>query len=296
MTTAGTAEPVALVALAAGPDLDRTVAAAIASAGGIACGACVLDEVMIVAGPGQARARVRETVAAVAALARLQVPNVQIAFPPAALGVARALRRPGSGPGWVSINVSARTTHFVEILVPRELAAIGSLVAVTSIAGDRRPRPSLAIGLWIAYAHPKQALGARLTGTRHGLAAEIALAFAPRLYVIAGDLGSQIVAVATSDPIAAELVGLALQHERLRLGQATVLDPDLEAPGPWMDPLVQRATELRLGVTTPDRIALATAWAGPAGGDAALTALADRIRLALGLPEPPPESLATGGQ
>jgi hypothetical protein len=191
------------VALAAGPDLATTVAAAMTAVGALSCDACILDEVTVVAGAGHDRGRMRDVVAAVVARARQEIATVRTVYPPGGLGLLRAVRRPAAGAGWVSVDVSARTAHFTEVLIPRELAAIGAMIAVTSIAGERRARPPLAIGVWTAYAHPRHALGARLTGERYGLAAEIALAFAPRVYVIAGDLGARAVVVATQDPIAA---------------------------------------------------------------------------------------------
>jgi hypothetical protein len=61
--------------------------------------------------------------------------------------------------------------------------------------------------------------------------------------------------VATSDQIAAELVGLAIRQAKR--------DAADEEVGPWQDPLVQRATELDLGVRVPAQIAIRATLRGP---------------------------------
>jgi hypothetical protein len=58
----------------------------------------------------------------------------------------------------------------------------------------------------------------------------------------------------TGDPIAADLLGLSLSR-----------DPnagDEELIGPWEDAIVQRATELEVGVRLPSDISLELVWIG----------------------------------
>ena len=115
----------------------------------------------------------------------------------------------------------------------------------------------LAIGLWVGHLHPKFAIAARLSGDRAPIVADLALPFWPRLLVLAGQWGSQVVVVATGDLIAAELAGLVLRH-------GAVHDPD-ERPRPWEDPLIQRAAELGLGIEHPSSLDLRPIWAGAIG-------------------------------
>ncbi|MGH2533532.1 MAG: hypothetical protein ACRDJW_14635 [Thermomicrobiales bacterium] len=115
------------------------------------------------------------------------------------------------------------------------------------------------LGVWSRFVPLKPRLGALTSGPREGLAAEIALAFRPSLVVLIGEVHSVAVVVVTVDQVAAELFGLAF---------AAVVrdDPDPEtAIGPWEDPLVQRATELGLGVSLPSDMVVRARWSGPPG-------------------------------
>jgi hypothetical protein len=113
-----------------------------------------------------------------------------------------------------------------------------------------------------------------LTPIETGLAAEIALALRPRLTVLVGALGPRSLVVATTDVVAAELAWLALRDDDG--------DPGRPAPGPWEDPVVQRATELDLGVRLPAQldVALRSADAAP---DPVLAVVGERLRLRLGI-------------
>ena len=84
---------------------------------------------------------------------------------------------------------------------------------------------------------------ARWTGRQ-----EIALAVHPDRYIIIESDRAQglTFAIATGDPIAADLIVLALRQGWARFRGA----------GPWEDPLVQAATELNLGARTYDQIDL----------------------------------------
>ncbi|MDQ3045097.1 MAG: hypothetical protein M3R06_08110, partial [Chloroflexota bacterium] len=86
---------------------------------------------------------------------------------------------------------------------------------------------------------------------------------------------SMALVVVTKDLIAAELLGLALRRE--------TADPDANSPGVWEDPLVQRATELHLGVALPSMIKLTSGWAHPEAPPKEFEALVTRLRPRLGL-------------
>ena len=137
-------------------------------------------------------------------------------------------------------------------------------------AGNPRPIHSL-----VAYAHPRQRLANRLAPPKSGAAAEIALALRPHFVLLVGKYQGRPLAVGTPNVVAAELVWLAL----------AALDgaqPDA-SPGPWEDPVVQRSTELGLGLRLPHQIELRSRSSDP-GPSSFLHCLEDHLELSLGIP------------
>lgn len=144
-------------------------------------------------------------------------------------------------------------------------------------ASDRAP---LAIGLWQYYVHPRLAIPARLSGDRAPLLADLATPFRPSLLVLIGNLQGYVVTVATADLVAAELVGLALRF--------ATTESELR-PRPWEDRVVQRATELDLGVRLPRQIDLAVVTAGGVQRGEAVERVIRQLHETLGLvAEPDP--------
>lgn len=270
------------VILVGGPDLDRAVTAAVSGLGGVpSVGAAEGNLVIVCAGRSELERRAAQTIAD---LHRGLTGRTALIASPAGL-FPSAQRRAGlARPGWVPVDAGDRGERFGRLLVRGDVAGAETLVAVASLRLDRVERPPLALGLWPGFVHPRFALAARLGGDRLRLAAEIALAFDPRMILLVGQTTTQWLAVATSDRIAADLVGLALRAEHAA--------SDTERVGPWEDPLVQRAAELGLGVRLPRQINLRTVWTGHANDDGAadLSALAARLRLVLGIPDAPPRS------
>jgi hypothetical protein len=268
------------VVLAAGPDLEGAVTAVVTGLGGtpdVAEG----DLVIVCAGRSELERRAAQTVsdldtARTGRRALIAAPSGL--FPGTTRWSARRLA------GCVAVDLGNRGERINHVLVRRDVAGAGTLVAVAALRLDRAGRPPLALGLWPGFVHPRLALAARLGGERVPLVAEIALAFAPRVLVLVGQTRSRALAVATTDRIAADLVGLALRAE--------YADTDADRLGPWEDPLVQRTTELGLGVRLPRQINLRVVWTDRANDAGALetSSLAARLRLALGIPNAPPRS------
>lgn len=162
--------------------------------------------------------------------------------------------RPSSAPGgmlrgrshWTDVDIDLDAQRLHSVKMPAALVGAQRLLAINDLRGDSDARPVVAIGLWALFAHPVVRAGARFSGARDGLTAEIALAVHPDRYVIIeSDRANGLTfAIATADPIAADLFVLALRQERARFRGA----------GPWEDPLVQAATELDLGARTYDQI------------------------------------------
>ena len=159
------------------------------------------------------------------------------------------------GRGWTSIDLRGRGDRLTHAKMPGRL----SLVAIrrSSVSDLTRfdpNRPAIAIGVWAQFAHPFQRFGAAISGQGDGLTAELALAAPPAWYFASASWQGKPMALLADDMIAAELLGLAI-------GQIQA-DPDREPAGPWEHPLVQRATELDLGVRTPAEIEFQTDMAG----------------------------------
>jgi hypothetical protein len=129
------------------------------------------------------------------------------------------------------------------------------------------------------FAHPRQRIGALAGDDRTGLRAELAVAVDPKLTILLGESQDRPLIIATQDQLAAELTGRALQGLNMP-------DPYGEAVGPWELPLIQRATELDIGIKLPEQLEIESVWAGEAGepGEQLHAATVQQIRLALGAP------------
>lgn len=162
--------------------------------------------------------------------------------------------RPGSaatgllrrGKYWTDVDIDADAQRLRSVKMPADLVGAQRLFAIVDLRGNTELRPTVAIGLWALFAHPVVRAGALFAGARDGLTAEIALAAHPDRYIVLErDRPNGLTfAIETADPIAADLIVLALRQGRARI----------RGSGPWEDPLVQAATELDLGVRTFDRI------------------------------------------
>jgi hypothetical protein len=155
---------------------------------------------------------------------------------------------------WVDVDVGSRASRLTRVTLPDALATAFCVVAVNTITLEDAAGDPIAIGLWAQFAHPRQRTGARLSDPRDGLTAEIALAVKPRLTLLFAIWRDIPLLIATTDQIAAELAGLALRQ--------LLNDVGADVVGPWEHPLVQRATELDLGVAMPGQIIPVMHWLG----------------------------------
>jgi hypothetical protein len=108
---------------------------------------------------------------------------------------------------------------------------------------------------------------------RIAAAAELNLAVRMRGCVLALTVDGDRWYVATQDPIAGELVALALTEQTRAAARSVVV--------PWEDPIVQRATELQLGVLTPE--ALEVVIDEDVAGNRVAEAIAHQLRRRIGL-------------
>lgn len=122
------------------------------------------------------------------------------------------------------------------------------------------------------HLHPLDQLRQIGDRERERRTAEVNLGISPGWCLVGGQAATGYLIAATRDVIAAELVALAMSENALR--------PGIAVTGPWEDPVVQRATELELGVPTPQFITLVI---HNEGGDIGpeLERIAERIGLSM---------------
>jgi hypothetical protein len=177
----------------------------------------------------------------------------------------------------IEVDLRGRGGQLGSVRILREVAQAGTVVAVNDLRGETDARPTIALGIWGRYTDLRDRLGLHLSAADKGVGAEIALAVGPTLIVLVEQWRDRFVAIATNDQIAAELSGLAIKQ---------LISDDTDEPiGPWEDPLVQRATELQLGVLLPDQISIRGVVTN--GTDSlsqeAVALLAEQIALKLGV-------------
>ncbi len=175
---------------------------------------------------------------------------------------------------WINYPLPGSGEHFAEVSIPADIAGAAALCLVVDVADRSSVLEALA-----GYTRPRQAVAARLDRRRLGLAAELAAPLRPRLILLHMMRQEQHLVVATADRIAAELVYLALRE--------WAAGDDSDRIGPWEDRLVQRATELDLGVHHPTELAIVLAPddAGAASFPEELIVMRDRLLARLGIPE-----------
>ena len=176
--------------------------------------------------------------------------------------------------GLTRVDIRPRAERITSVWLPAHIVSAKTLVAVNDVRQDLAVRPALAIGLWSQFAGLWERIGVRLAKPDEGLAAEIALAVRPALILLVDSWRGLPVVISTSDQIAAELVGLAVRQAR-RAGEDDLI-------GPWQDPLVQRATELDLGVRSPEQLAIRMVIEGTNGSNDAAT-LGEDVAARLGV-------------
>ena len=171
----------------------------------------------------------------------------------------------------IEVNLSGTAGRFDRVMIPRIVQGATGCCLLAAVDGNRR---SPVFGSLVAFVRPPRSVAVRLAPARLGLSADLALALRPDLIVLVGTHEGRALAAATSDLIAAELVALALREH----------DPAaVDATGPWEDPIVQRATELDLGVRVPSQIELLVVG-DSSSGEAALSPLRDLVGARLGIP------------
>jgi len=181
---------------------------------------------------------------------------------------AGAIATVAGGGRWAEVTIDAPDAPPYRVSLPARLAAAPTRWSVTDVDAVAGRGPFV-LDLVARYLHPATRLRYLAARRREDLVADANLAAPLALCVISATIAETSLVAVTADPIAGELMALALADERL---------PDhASVTGPWEERIVQRATELELGIQVPSQLAFTGAGEVPAGITAALTRIASRI-------------------
>lgn len=197
----------------------------------------------------------------------------RVVVPVSGAAARRAFLSPTVLGQWRDIPVLATGSKMQTAVMPAPIATAEHRVVAVDVVEVARHGPFV-LDVAARYAHPRQRVRLVADAARGELAADIASAVRVDLNVVSLTLREGTFLAATTDPIAAELVALALSERCLGTTRAFT--------GPWEDAVVQRATELELGVLLPSRIRLVTA--GGAAHEPWADEIAEHVRRRLGIP------------
>jgi hypothetical protein len=196
-----------------------------------------------------------------------------IVVPVSGAAARRAFLSPTVLGDWRDMPIKAPAGKLHSALMPGSIALAEYRVVAVDVVEVARQGPFV-LDLAARFVHPRQRVRIVADSARSELGAEIASAVRFDLHVVSLILPEGTYLAATSDPIAAELVALALAERCIGSTRAFT--------GPWEDAVVQRATELELGVLLPSRIRLL-----PTGGSARqpwADEITEHVRRRLGIP------------
>lgn len=146
---------------------------------------------------------------------------------------------------WIDRPVKIQDGDLNAVTWPQDLAQADHRIVVTDVVEVARKGPFV-LDLPARYIHPRQRMRLLASSQREAQASEIASALSMDLFAIYLAQRDGVMLAVTSDIVAAELVSLAMSE--LCVGSPRSFT------GPWEDPVVQRATELELGVLLPGRM------------------------------------------
>ncbi len=188
--------------------------------------------------------------------------------------VAALIRRSprGSGERWAEVEIRTPDRPSVTVRLPARLTRDMSIWSVTDVDRVGGTGPYV-LDLVARYLHPASRFRQIATPRRADAAVDLNLAVMPSRFVVGKTLGGRAVVGLTTDAIAAELFALALADEDL--------PPNRSVAGPWEDRVVQRATELELGIQIPRQLAIDIAGQPREGIREAIGRVAGRIGVPL---------------
>lgn len=197
----------------------------------------------------------------------------QIVTPMSGAAARRAFFMPTVLGDWRDVPVTVAGARVDSTLLPKTMPAACHRIISVDVVEVARHGPFV-LDVMARYVHPRQRLRLVTDRARPELAAEVASAALPSLSVIRLSLPEGTLLAVSNDIIAAELVALALSERCIGSARSFT--------GPWEDAVVQRATELELGVLIPAGIRLQPT--GTSAREAWADALIEHIRIRLGIP------------
>lgn len=197
----------------------------------------------------------------------------RVVVPVSGAAARRAFLSPTVLGDWRDMPILAPGSKLESALMPGQIATAAHRVTAVDVVEVARHGPFV-LDLAARYVHPRQRVRMVADAARSDLAAEIASAVRVDLHVVSLTLREGTFLAATTDPIAAELVALALSERCIGSTRAFT--------GPWEDAVVQRATELEMGVLLPSRIRLIAS--GSAAQQPWADEISEHVRRRLGIP------------
>lgn len=173
---------------------------------------------------------------------------------------------------WKELKVQAPDRPAMTIGLPARLAGPEAVWTVTNVDAVGGSGPYV-LDLIARYAHPRTRLRLLASRRRSDAVVDVNLAVRPAGCVVGRTMVDAVVVGVTHDPIAAELFALALADEGLA--------PNRAVTGPWEDRVVQRATELELGVQIPQQLRVRLLPAGDSVARTSLVRILARIGVTL---------------
>jgi hypothetical protein len=181
------------------------------------------------------------------------------------------LIRLGSGADdvqWRSVTYAPSHSASQTIRLDSRLLSGKPLWTVTDVDAVRGGGPFV-LDLLARYVHPVSRFRFLGRQAQADAVVDVNLAVHITTSVIGKEFGTFALVGVTSDPIAAELLALAIADEDL--------PPDHSVIGPWEDRVVQRATELELGVRIPQELSLSIIGAATVATRAVIERVSGRI-------------------
>jgi hypothetical protein len=179
----------------------------------------------------------------------------------------------GAATRWATVEIRPPDTGARSIRLPASLLGGRHIWTATDVDAVRGSGPYI-LDLLARYVHPVQRLRHLAASSGADAAVDTNLALPISRSIIGKRLPEGVVVAVTGDPIAGELIALSLADEDLP-GREMVT-------GPWEDRVVQRATELELGVRIPQHLSITVAGNPNAEIRAAIQRIAARIGVVVG--------------
>jgi len=171
--------------------------------------------------------------------------HLMLPLNPAATLIGRATRSPSGA--WIDAEIRAPDVPATSIRIPARLNGPEAIWTVTDVDAIGGTGPYM-LDLVTRYAHPRTRLRQLASRRRSDAVVDVNLVVRPSRCVVGKAFGETVVVGVVNDPIAAELFALALADEDLAPGRSVT--------GPWEDRVVQRATELEIGVQIPQHLSI----------------------------------------